>query len=292
MIYWDHYYSGILLVNLLVVIGLFAMLRFFSGLVTHVNASKELFVKDNPAFGIGLAGATFAITIMLSGTIFGNPSADFSTSVLYVAIFGLLGILLMGVTRYIFTKFTFPKLDISQEIIAGNKAVAIADAGNVLAAAVIIRSIMIWITDFSINGVVSLLIAFVISQFLLTSMTLLRKKRFYKFYKGGVLQEEFQKGNIAVALRYSGQKIGTAFAISMATQLIPYETIDTVSIYTSWFIASIVMIFVWKVLCFVGEKIIIRNVNINEELIDQQNMALGLLQAVIYVSMGLLLTSI
>ncbi len=292
MIYWDHYYSGILLANLLIVIALFAMLRFFSGVVTHVDASKELFVKDNPAFGIGLAGATFAITIMLSGTLFGNPSADFMTSISYVAIFGIIGILLMGLTRLIFTKITFPKIAITDEIIAGNKAVAIADAGNVIAAAIIIRAIMIWITDFSFQGIMSLLIAFVIAQVILTSMTILRKKRFHRFFKGGILREEFQKGNIAVALRYSGQKIGTAFAISMATQLVPYEGIGAMSIYLSWAIASVIMIVVWKVLCFVAEKLIVRNVDVNEELIDQQNSALGLLQAVIYMSMGILLTSI
>lgn len=292
MIYWDHYYSGLLLVNLLIVIGLFTMVRVFSGVVSHVSASKELFVKDNPAFGISIAAVTFAITIMLSGTIYGNPASDFVTATSYVAIYGVVGILLMGLTRLIFTKITFPRLNTTQEIINENRAVAIADAGNVLASAIIIRAIMIWVTDLSVNGLLSLLIAFVISQIILTSMTLMRKKLFRRYCNGGVLREEFEKGNTAVALRYSGQKIGTAFAISMATQIIPFEGLSNTGIYVSWIIASIIMITVWKILCFVAERIIMGKVDINAELVDQQNTALGLLQAVIYISMGLLLTSL
>ena len=61
LIYWDHYYNAVLLVNLAVIIALFACLRLFSGAVSRINASDELLRKDNPAFGISLTGATLGL---------------------------------------------------------------------------------------------------------------------------------------------------------------------------------------------------------------------------------------
>ncbi|MBU0858550.1 MAG: hypothetical protein KJ667_01310, partial [Alphaproteobacteria bacterium] len=73
IIYWDHYYNPIILLNLLIVIGLFTALRLFSGTIAHIKASDELLKKDNPAFGISLAATTFAVAVVLAGTVYGSP---------------------------------------------------------------------------------------------------------------------------------------------------------------------------------------------------------------------------
>ena len=292
MIYWDHYYNAILLLNLLIVIGLFTSLRLFSGAIAHINASDELLIKDNPAFGISLAGATLAVTIMLSGTIYGSPENDALYSIMSVGIFGILGIVLMALTRLIFDKITLPGISLRDEIIAGNKAVAIADAGNVLAAALIIRALLIWVTVNSVEGIIALLGGYAVSQFILTSMTILRMKVFGMVNKGNCLQDELKKGNIALALRFAGRKIGTAFAIAMAAQIVVYEEYDIVPILLAWFLASIAIILIWKLLCFVAEGIILFRVDTNQEVLEQKNIAVGALQAVIYISLGLLISSL
>lgn len=75
-VYWDSGLNGVILINLAIVIGLFTCIRLFSGTIAHINASNEILKKDNPAFGISLAGVTFAVGIMLSGAIYGHPSGD------------------------------------------------------------------------------------------------------------------------------------------------------------------------------------------------------------------------
>lgn len=136
-IYWDHYYNDVILLNLLIVIALFTSLRLFSGTIAHINASDEIIKKDNPAFGISLAATTFALTIMLTGTIYGSPDIDSHYALMAVGGFGILGIILMAITRIIFDKLVLPQLSLRNEIVNGNLAVGIADAGNVLAAAII-----------------------------------------------------------------------------------------------------------------------------------------------------------
>lgn len=292
IIYWDHYYNHILLINLLIVTGLFTSLRLFSGVIAHIDASKELLTKDNPAFGISLAAATFGVTIMLSGTIYGSPDDSAFDAISSFAVFGLAGIAMMAVTRLIFDKITLPRINLRDEIVAGNKAVAIADAGNILAMAIIIRAIMIWVTVNSLEGVLALLGGYAVSQFLLAAMTILRMKVFGKISQGACLQEELQKGNIALALRFAGRKIGTAFAIATAAQIVVYEEYEIIPILAAWLLASIAVIIVWEILCFVAEKIILFRVNDNDEVIRQRNIALGALQGIIYISLGLLIATL
>jgi uncharacterized membrane protein YjfL (UPF0719 family) len=292
MIYWNHYYNTTLLINLLIITGLFASLRLFSGTIAHINASDELLKKDNPAFGISLAGATLAITIMLSGVIYGDLDSSRTETVIVVFLFGVLGIALMALTRVIFDKITLPNISLRDEIVKGNIAVAIADAGNVLATAIIIRAIMIWVPMYTAGGLVAILGSFAVSQFLLTAMTLLRIKIFGFINKDSELQSELKHGNIAVALRFSGQKIGTAFAIATAARIVVYEVYDLLSILAVWFLASIAVILIWKALCFIAHRIILFRVNINQEVLEQRNIAAGALQAVIYISLGLLISTV
>lgn len=292
MIYWDHYYNAILLLNLLLVVGLFTSLRLFSGIIAHINASDELLRRDNPAFGTSLAGATFGVTIMLSGAMYGSPENGALYSIVSVGVFGVLGICLLALTRLIFDKITLPNICLRDEIVRGNMAVAIADAGNVLAAALIIRIILVWVTTGSFEGFIAILGGYAVSQFILTSMTLGWRAAFSILHKGNDLQEELKNGNIAVALRFAGQKIGTAFAIATAAQIVVYEEYDVISILGAWFLASAIVVFIWKILSYVAGKLILFRVDVNKEVIEQKNIAIGALLAVIYIAMGLLISQL
>lgn len=291
-IYWDHYYDAVIVVNLLVVIALFTCLRLFSGTIAHINASDELLKKDNPAFGISLAGAAFAVTIMLSGTLYGDPEGDLLDAVVTVGLFGVLGITMMAFTRLIFDKITLPKVHLRDQIVNGNKAVALADAGNVIAAAIIVRAAMNWVTVYSFNGIISLVGAYLISQLILTSITFLNIQMFRKLNQDSCIQEELKKGNIGMALRFAGQKIGSAFAIATAAQIVVYEEYDVTKILVAWFVASLVVIALWKIICFIAERVILFKVNIYQEVIQQKNIAVGALEAAIYIALAFLISQI
>lgn len=292
LVYWDHNYNDIILLDLLIVIVLFTCLRLFSGTIAHINASDELLRKDNPAFGVSLAGVTFAVTILLTGTIYGNPGGGLLDSALYVGAFGVLGIILMAITRIIFDKITLPDISLRDEISKGNMAVAIADTANVLAMAIIIRAIMIWVTDNSFEGLIALLAAYVVSQIILTSVTYIRRHAFPHMYGSKTIQGELQNNNIALALSFAGRKIGTAFAISVAANIVVYEVYDIKTIFLPWIIVSIVAILVLKIVSFIAERIILFKVSTMREILEERNIAVGALQAIIYISMAILIAEL
>lgn len=292
LIYWDHYYNAVLLVNLLIVIALFTSLRFFSGVISHIDASEELLRKDNPAFGITVGAATLGLTVVLTGSIYGAPDANLTDAIFSVLIFGLVGVALLAVTRMIFGKITLPGVSLRDEIVAGNKAVAIADAGNILASAILIRAVMIWVTEASMEGILTLIGGFAISQIILTVLTVFNIKQYGTFHKGYDFQKELSEGNTALALRFSGKKIGTAFAIATAAQIVVYQEANMVGILAAWAMASVFVLVIWEVLCFLATRLILIKVNLDDEVLRQRNAALGVLQGIIYLSLGMLVWSL
>lgn len=290
--YWDHSINDIVLVNLLIVIALFTCIRLFSGTIAHVNASTEILKKDNAAFGISIAGVTLAVAIMLSGALYGNFEGDLLTSAAYVVGFGVLGIALMALTRIIFDKITLPQISLRDEISKGNIAVAIADTSNVIAAAIIIRSLMMWVTDNAFHDVLTLLVAFAVSQVILTSTTYLRRRAFRIIHDGRRTQEELKSGNVAMALSFGGRKIATALAITIASNFDFFEVYDFKMIILPWIVIAVVAVIVLKIISYIAERIVLFNVATMREILDDKNIAVGAIQAAIYMAMGLLISGL
>lgn len=290
-VYWDSSYNSILLANLAIAIGIFASVRFLAGVISHVNAIKELAVKDNPAFGISLAGVVFAVTIVLTGAIYGDPIFTLEDSVIAVGMYGVLGVLLMIVTRVIFDKISLPNISIGDEILKGNVSAAIVDAGNVIATAIVIRTMMVWVQAKTVEGLTAVLTGYAISQFLLTGTTYLRTL-WFRHHKGKTYQEAFTSGNTAVALRFAGRKIGTAFAISAAANLLVFENYDVQFLVLVWAGVSAVMIIALSILSFIAHKAILAKIDVDKEVIHQNNIAIGAVQCIIYISLGLLLAEL
>jgi uncharacterized membrane protein YjfL (UPF0719 family) len=262
------------------------------GFVSHISATKELFQKDNTAFGISLSAVLFSVTIVLTGAIYGDPIYTLGDSVIAVGLYGLLGLGLMSLTRLIFDKIALPKISISDEIIKGNITAAIVDAGNVIATAIVIRTVMVWVDSNTIEGVVAVLVGYLISQILLTSTTCLRAYIYERSNKGRALKEEFTKGNVAIGLRFAGRKIGTAFAIVAASNILVFDTYGIPALLVAWGCISVVMVAILSFLSYLANKIILAKIDVEDEIINQHNIALGAVQFTIYLSLGMLLAAL
>lgn len=292
LIYWDPSYNKILFINLVIAIVLFTSLRWLSGIISHINPSKELFQKDNAAFGISLAGVVFAVTIVLTGAIYGDPVYNLEDSIIAVGAYGVLGIILLAITRFIFDKIALPGLSVRNEIVKGNIAVGIIDAGNVIATSIVIRAVMTWVETNTIEGIFAVIAGYVISQLLLTVATYVRVKMFAIQHEGKVLKKCLSDGNVALALRFAGRRIGTAFAIAAASNIMVYEISSIHLLLITWAFISILMIFVIRLLSFIADSFILYNIEVYDEIVNQKNAALGTVQGVIYISLGVLLAQL
>lgn len=290
--YWDSGYTPILLANFAICIAFFTSLRLFSGAIAHVSAWDELVNRDNPAFGISLGGAVLGVTIVLTGAIYGKQAQTLQDSALTVGLYGIIGIILMALTRVIFDKIALPRISIRDEIEKGNIAAGIIDAGNIIATAIIIHTVTQWVEVSTVDGILALLFGYVISQFLLTITTYLRLEIFSLQNKGASMQDAFKGGNVALSLRFVGRRIGTAFAVTAASNIMVYEEYDIYHLLLAWAFISVIVVALLSILSYIADTVILYKIDSNKEIVGQRNVAVGILQGFIYICLGMLLAQL
>lgn len=287
----DSYYALILAVDLIVAMVLLVGIKYLSGVISGVNATDELAEKDNPAFGISVAGVCFGVTIMLTGVMQGEASASLVSELVLVAGYGVLGIALMSATRFIFDRISMPGFSISASIKEGNIAAGILDAGNVIATAIIIRSIMIWLDAESYSGMLMVIGGYLVSQMILSIASYYRLKLFSRHH-GKSMQNEFKEGNIAAAWRFSGFRVGVALAITATAGVVPYNTDQLGLVALTWVLVALIMMALLSILSYVIEKVVLAGIDTRDEVDVQGNIAIGVIQCAFTIGLGILIAAL
>ena len=92
-----------------------------------------------------------------------------------------------------------------------------------------------------INTFTAIIAGFVVSQAMLIFVTRIKEKQYAKNNQNDSLQEAFANGQIALAIRYAGQVISTALAVTAASYFLTYDTETLMFSIAGWLIFSIVM---------------------------------------------------
>jgi len=274
------------------VVLLFA--RLFYGLAAGINVTEEMAGKNNHAVGISLAGAAAGIGIMLSGVVTGAFASTFGRELLGLVVYSIVGLFLMWLTRLIFDKISLPSFSVKQEIAAGNSAVAIVDAGNMVATAIMVRAVLNWTSGTLQEGLIAVVLGYIAAQIILTLSTFYRIQLFRMRNKDGAgFQNVVHGGNTAVALRYVGFQTGIALAVTAASGIVVYQVgADPVMQGLKWGLVSLVLAIVLAVLALIAEKCVLSRIDVSEEVDRQQNVGVGLMEVGVYVAIGLMLTGL
>jgi uncharacterized membrane protein YjfL (UPF0719 family) len=280
------------LVDFLIAITILSAMRFLAGTVANVSATHEISQKDNNAFGVSLAGAMVAVSIMLMGVVSGDAGfslLDETQSVLY---FGILGIILMWITRIIFDRLSFPKLSIQQQIMQGNMAASIIDACNMIATAIIIKGAMTWVDGGIVMAFIAVAVSFLASQIIMALATLYRVKVYAKRHNGDQLHSAIEQDNVALSLRFGAYRVGIAIAVSSAFTVIEYIPEDLAWVFVLWFIVAMVLFVILTLVAITIRLGVLFRVNIAEEVGEQRNISVGVIEGSIYIVVGLLISGV
>jgi uncharacterized membrane protein YjfL (UPF0719 family) len=288
----DPYIINLILINILVTLFLIGIMPFIISINTPINSVEEIERKNNLAFGMSVAGFALGIAITMTGITNGEVSDNYYMEILLIASYGLIGILFMIISRTLLAKVVFPRLDFFQKIKQGNCAVALIDAANSIATALIIRSTMLWVDTTTSDGLIIVIIAFMFSQALFLMATLYRIKLYNFRTRGKLLINSFRENNVARALCFFGYKIGIAFAIIGAISLVPYNIMDVQATLIRWLILSFILIVLVSVLALIAEKIIFFRFSFVEEIDVNQNITLAIIDSIIYIAIGLIIANV
>ena len=281
-----------LLIDLVIALALLSAMRFVTGAIANIDTTEELAQRDNFAFGISLAGAIFALGIVLSGAITGEKASSIAVEALGMGLYGISGLLLIKLGRWIHDRVALNKLDKNAEIAERNVAVAVVDACAAIATAIIIRSTLLWAEGLDITTFVAIFCGFLLSQAVLLLMTRYREHRYVNGALGINLQQAFKEGNIAVAVRHGGYLIGVAIAVTIASNYIYYDTSNIIITLGTWIAFSLVMLTAFNILAIVAKKIVLRGVDINQEVGVQNNLGVAAMDMAINLATALILSAL
>jgi len=292
IINWYPDLLAILAIDLVLAVILLTAFRKLAGLVSNVSSTEELSGKDNFAFGLAFAGGVFSLAIILTGVVSGDAGFSILEEIILVLSYGALGIVLMMLSRKVLDNFSLPEINIHDQIMKGNLAAAIVDVGNLLATAIIVRAVMMWIDDTNLFGLISVVAGFIVSQLVLILVTQYRSKVYASRHNGKSLQAAFEAGNKALALRYCGHKIGVALAVTAASGFVPYNEENLLMVCLVWGLISIALTIALSLIAIGARHIILAKINVVEEVDHQENIGIGFIEATIYISIGLLFAAL
>ncbi len=275
-------------IDFVILMGFMAALRLLAGMIANVSLKNLLEEQDNFAAGIALAGAIVAVAILMMGVVDGDAGATYEEEITLMVGYGIVAMLFMGLTRKIFDNVGLRQISIQQEIMRGNVAAGVIDAFNLIATAVIIRAAMSWVDGSTFLGLAVVVGIFLISQFILLIATVYRTAVFSRRHKndGKTLQGEIKAGNIALAIRFSGYRVGVALAVTATSGVVVYDPSLLPISVLAWALTAVVIFIAQTLLSILLRYILLPGVNIAEEVGVQKNVAIGSIEAAIYVGIG------
>ncbi len=281
-----------LAIDITIAIILLGTMRFLSGVSAKVNSTDELSKKDNFAFGISVAGSILALGIVLTGAITGENASSYLMEVIGMLSYGIFGLLLIKVGRIIHDKVALQQLDKMALIKEQNLTIGIVDAAGAIATAIIIRSVLLWVDGLSISTFIAITCGFIVAQTMLVIVTRIREKQYAKNNQNDSLQEALSNGQLALAIRYSGQVISTALAVTAASHFLVYSPETLVINLMGWLAFGIVMTLLVAILTALAKRIVLWGIDLVEEVDQQHNIGVASIEMATSISIALILTAL
>ncbi len=282
----------ILAIDLTIAVVLLTLMRYLQGWSVKVNSRDELAVKDNFAFGISTAGAVAALGIVLTGAITGEAASSYAIEAIGMTAYGLFGLILIKVGRFIHDKVALNELNKNELIVKGNVSVALVDAAAAIATAIIIRAVLLWAEDLTLDTFIAIFSAFAISQVMLVVLTRLREQRYAKRNQDASMQAALEQGQTALAIRHAGYMIAMALSFKAASHFIIYDPTAYVGNLLGWALFSIIMLVALSVLITIVKMLVLNRINLAEEVEQQHNIGIAAVEMALSIAMALILAAL
>ena len=281
-----------LAIDITIAILLLGTMRFLLGLTSQVNSTEELAQKDNFAFGVSVAGSILALGIVLTGAITGENAPSYMMEIIGMLAYGAYGLVLIKVGRVIQDKVALQHLNKTDLIKEQNLTIGIIDAAGAIATAIIIRAVLLWVDGLNVATFIAITSGFLVAQAVLVLVTRIRERKYAKNNQDDSLQEALSEGQLALAIRYSGQVISTALAVTAASHFLVYSPETLVINLIGWLVFGLVMTLLVALLTSLAKRIVLWGINLVEEVDQQHNIGVASIEMATSISIALILTAL
>lgn len=249
------------------------------------SVKDELVEKDNLAFAFAHVGYFIGLFIVIGASIVG-PSDGLLADAIEIAIYGILGIVLLNLSIIINDKVILRKFSIKKEIITDqNIGTGIIEAAIAISSGLIIYGAITGETDygygFSILSAVVFWAAGLVALFIISLV--------YQAITPYDIHEHIEKDNVAVGIGFAGVLIAIA-------NLIRYGLYGDFDGWGYTFAEAgfelLIGIILLPVMRFITDKILLPGQKLTDEIINQEkpNIGAALIEAFAYIGGSILIT--
>ncbi len=266
-------------VHLAVVLVLLAAGKFaYDGLHRGFALRSELLEKRNLAAAVAVAGYYLGLAIVLGGVVSGPASFSLIDDVIGLAIFGLLGIVLLNLSALINDKAVFSQFAIEREIVEDrNLGVGILEGANYVAVGLITAGAM------SGEGSLASGLAFWIAGLVALIVAGLLYDRITPYD----LHDEIEKGNTAVAAAFAGVLAGFGNVIRLAGEGDFVSWNESLTGFAYYAVAGLVLL---PLVRLFADKVLLPGARLGDELVRAEpNLGAGVIAGATYLGASMLI---
>ena len=266
-------------VHLAVVLVLLAAGKFaYDGLHRGFGLRTELIEKRNLAAAVAVAGYYLGLAIVLGGVVSGPASFSLLDDVIGLAIFGLLGIVLLNLSALINDKAVFSQFAIEHEIVEDrNVGVGILEGANYVAVGLITAGAM------SGEGSLASGLAFWIAGLVALIVAGLLYDRITPYD----LHDEIEKGNTAVAAAFAGVLAGFGNVIRLAGEGDFVSWNESLTGFAYYAVAGLVLL---PLVRLFADKVLLPGARLGDELVrEEPNLGAGVIAGATYLGASMLI---
>lgn len=264
-----------LAIDVSIALALLVVMKWVTGLMRKNSVTEELGIKDNFAFGISIAGGMLSLCIVLSSVVGRHIGQGYSEAATGMVTFGIVGILLVKFGRFAHDKLVLNRLDTHAMISERSVSVALVDAASLVASAIVLKNIMVWVDGSDMNAIIAIVTGFSVVLTMLLVMTRILEVRYAKDNQNDSFQGALRKGQLALAIEHSGNLLGTAMIVSAAKNLLIYNPSGYVSNVTGWLVVSVALAIALHILVLINKKVIMFGMNFRQEVDQQHNVGVA-----------------
>lgn len=248
------------------------------------NLKEELVEKDNLAFSFAHTGYLIGLLIVILSAIVGS-SRGLLNDVVDIAIYGILGIVLLNISMWLNDKFILRKFSIRKEIIEDrNSGTGVVEGAVSIASGLIIYGAVSGEGTSLLQGVFSAIVFWLAGQVALFVVAAV-----YQIITPYDIHKHIEKDNVAVGVGFAGAIIAVANLIRFALMG------DFEGWGISFFEAAVELamgILLLPIMRFLTDKILLPGQRLTDEIVNQErpNIGAAIIEAFSYVGGSVLLT--
>lgn len=282
-VFWLLQFEGA--VYLITVFIVLYAAKLFYDLFTPFSINDQLTEQDNKAIAVSFSGYLLGVMIILlgifhSGTIVEGgiqSHLDLAKDLLATIVWGVIGIILLNISRVINDKLLLSRFDNIKELVTDkNIGTGAVLWGSYIGSALIVRAAIFgesagWLIDIS-----SSLIYFVMGQigFLIFGWVYQKISRYD-------VHAEIEKDNISAGVSFGLSLV--AIAILLSGYIMLYDSFPG---FVVWFIISLFILIVSR---YIVDKLMLPGSLLDEEISRDQNWGAALVEGSVAVGIALLL---